>query len=555
MAIVFLSYRRADATGWAGRLHDSLVRQMPGVKIFMDMEEIPPGVRFADYIHEAVGACDVLLALIGPSWLSLTNEDGIRRLDDPEDFVRLEIAAALARGVRVIPTLVGGAAMPSAKALPEPLKALCDRQNYEITDRAWEDGCARLAKALNSLVHEKSGPAKPQRGKAYAAAGVLAALALAGGLGAWLHKPGDASSGGPPKPDDGTKVAVVAPVPAPAQASAASSPAVPAEPAAASMPSQADASGPAVKVVKPARIASTPAPATTATDARSAAAMDEELWAAASASNRRSAFIDYLFRFHNGIHAAAASTRAGGFWAFDPKGGCGLWVIGQQVADISASWSGACRGGKADGGGRRAVDAPAQKLQMQEETTLAAGLSNGACSSEDKIEGTLRRRQRGTCHAFTDGDVLGKFDGTIETFGTDGSLDNTFVGTMTIPFSGARSYRGERTFSKTGTVFTGAEKGDEGDGSVKYSSGVIVKCKFIKGKANGPGCELQFPNGNKYQGELLDGKQSGQGLLTLADGSGIIGRFARGKLDGDVVIVARNGQRTNAHFVAGTRDK
>ncbi len=88
----------------------------------MDVEEIPPGVRFADYIHEAVGSCDVRLALIGPSWLSVTKGDGSLRLDDDHDFVRLEIAAALERGVRVVPTLADGATMLRSGALPGVLK-------------------------------------------------------------------------------------------------------------------------------------------------------------------------------------------------------------------------------------------------------------------------------------------------------------------------------------------------------------------------------------------------------------------------------------------------
>lgn len=109
MAGIFISYRRADAEGWAGRLSDSLKVELGRVNIFRDIDDIPPGVEFDTYIAEAVGSCDVLIALIGPRWLNVTDKSGQRRLDDPNDFIRLEIATALKRNVRVIPALVGDA--------------------------------------------------------------------------------------------------------------------------------------------------------------------------------------------------------------------------------------------------------------------------------------------------------------------------------------------------------------------------------------------------------------------------------------------------------------
>jgi hypothetical protein len=185
MSGIFLSYRRGDTAGWAGRLHDSLKALIPGVQIFMDVEDIPPGVRFADYIREAVGSCDALVALIGPSWVTATDGEGRRRLDNPDDFIRLEIVSALERDVRVIPTLVGGAAMPDRKVLPDALKPLCDRQNFEIADRVWEDSCKRLAEALKKLLvvsvsatHPSSGP--PKRFRHWlAGSAVLLILAVA----------------------------------------------------------------------------------------------------------------------------------------------------------------------------------------------------------------------------------------------------------------------------------------------------------------------------------------------------------------------------------------
>jgi hypothetical protein len=109
MAGIFICYRRDDAAGWAGRLHADLQAGLPGVDIFRDIDDIPPGVKYSAYIANAVGSCDVLIALIGPQWLTAGTAAGARRLDDPNDFIRLEITAGLQRDIRVIPALVGGA--------------------------------------------------------------------------------------------------------------------------------------------------------------------------------------------------------------------------------------------------------------------------------------------------------------------------------------------------------------------------------------------------------------------------------------------------------------
>ena len=118
---IFISYRRADASGFAGRLFDYLSTRFGEENIFMDVEGLDLGVDFHKALDEAVGACDVLLALIGNQWLNIKNENGQRRLDDPKDFVRIEIAAALNRKIRVIPILVQGARMPKKKELPKKL--------------------------------------------------------------------------------------------------------------------------------------------------------------------------------------------------------------------------------------------------------------------------------------------------------------------------------------------------------------------------------------------------------------------------------------------------
>ena len=107
---IFISYRRGDTSATAGRLFDRLEGRFGVGSVFMDVDTIEPGLDFVEVIGGAVGSCDVLLALIGARWLGAVDEHGRRRLDDPDDFVVLEITTALERGIRVIPVLVDGAA-------------------------------------------------------------------------------------------------------------------------------------------------------------------------------------------------------------------------------------------------------------------------------------------------------------------------------------------------------------------------------------------------------------------------------------------------------------
>ncbi len=132
MGAIFISYRREDSAGWAGRLTADLRRVFSSlnVDVFMDIDTVPPGANFEQHISDAVGSCDVLIALIGPRWLTAADALGGRRLNDPEDFTRIEIAAALRRDIRVIPVLVGGATLPPADNLPDDIKSLARRQAY-----------------------------------------------------------------------------------------------------------------------------------------------------------------------------------------------------------------------------------------------------------------------------------------------------------------------------------------------------------------------------------------------------------------------------------------
>ena len=182
MAGIFICYRRDDAAGWAGRLHADLQAGLPGVDIFRDIDDIPPGVKYSAYIANAVGSCDVLIALIGPQWLTAGTTGGARRLDDPGDFIRLEITAGLQRDIRVIPSLVGGAKLPAEADLPADIRALVQRQTYELSDHRWPTDCQKLIAALKPIVHKRT--VTTATGPRIAAIAVVAALGL-GGYALW----------------------------------------------------------------------------------------------------------------------------------------------------------------------------------------------------------------------------------------------------------------------------------------------------------------------------------------------------------------------------------
>ena len=154
---IFISYRRDDSAGHAGRLFDRLVARFGKDAVFMDVEGIEAGVDFVETIEKAVGGCDVLLAVIGRTWLDSRDSKGKRRLDDEQDFIRLETSAALARNVRVIPVLVEGARMPRAEDLPENLRPITRRQALELRDSRWEDDIHVLVGVLERMAR----PAQP----------------------------------------------------------------------------------------------------------------------------------------------------------------------------------------------------------------------------------------------------------------------------------------------------------------------------------------------------------------------------------------------------------
>ncbi len=134
MSRIFISYRRVDTEGYTGRLFDRLKQRFGQGNVFMDVTGIEYGLDFYEVIEEAVGSCDALIAMIGPRWLTVTDDGGRRRLDNPDDFVRLEIRTALKRNIRVIPALVGGVSMPRPTDLPEDLRLLTRRNALKIGD-------------------------------------------------------------------------------------------------------------------------------------------------------------------------------------------------------------------------------------------------------------------------------------------------------------------------------------------------------------------------------------------------------------------------------------
>lgn len=149
---IFLSYRREETAYPAGWLFDRLADQLSSYEIFKDVDSIEPGDDFVAKITNAVESCEVLLALIGDRWLTITDEHGSRRLDNPDDFVRLEVEAALQRRIRVIPVLVDGARMPEPDELPPALAGLGRRQALELSPNRFAADTNRLLKVLRSTL-------------------------------------------------------------------------------------------------------------------------------------------------------------------------------------------------------------------------------------------------------------------------------------------------------------------------------------------------------------------------------------------------------------------
>ncbi|MER9763749.1 toll/interleukin-1 receptor domain-containing protein [Mesorhizobium sp. M0138] len=147
---VFINYRRQTDSGVAGRVYDNLNRALPDASIFMDVDKLNPGDDFEVALARSLASCKIMLAIVGPQWAALTDEQGQVRLEPPDDFVRKEIRTALQAGVRVIPVLVNGASMPKKSALPPDLQDLAKRQAMEVRHERFNDDMAAIASAIAS---------------------------------------------------------------------------------------------------------------------------------------------------------------------------------------------------------------------------------------------------------------------------------------------------------------------------------------------------------------------------------------------------------------------
>lgn len=184
---VFVSYRRRDVGGYAGRLTDALVQRFGGKSVFHDVTAIGPGLDFAAQIDRALNDSHAVLAVIGPGWLGEPSPRGESRVFDPDDYVRLELSKALARGVPVVPVLVGGASLPASTDLPPDLAELVQRQAVVLHDETWHTDVDGLARSL------RGEPVARQRSRRWMVVGALLVLLLASAATVWRL---DSATGG-----------------------------------------------------------------------------------------------------------------------------------------------------------------------------------------------------------------------------------------------------------------------------------------------------------------------------------------------------------------------
>ena len=154
---IFISYRRDDTRADAGRLCDRLEAHFGDPHVFMDIDDLRPGEKFADVLRHTLDACDVLIVLMGRGWIDARDQNGSLRLMDEQDFVRKEVQTALQRGIEVIPVLVDRARMPTPESLPPALVALAGRQAIEISDSRFHQDVDRLLEVLDTLTSKKVG--------------------------------------------------------------------------------------------------------------------------------------------------------------------------------------------------------------------------------------------------------------------------------------------------------------------------------------------------------------------------------------------------------------
>ena len=151
MEKLFISYRHDDSAGYVMALRKEMNQAFGAQNVFIDVEDIPVGSDFVKVIEDTLGRCIALLVTIGPLWLRAADSLGQRRLDDPRDFVRLEIATAILLGIPVIPVLVGGAEVPGESDLPMDIKPLARMQGIVLSTARWDEDVGKLCQALERL--------------------------------------------------------------------------------------------------------------------------------------------------------------------------------------------------------------------------------------------------------------------------------------------------------------------------------------------------------------------------------------------------------------------
>ena len=184
---IFISYRRSSGSWSARTLHDGLKRDFDESQLFIDVADIEHGTDFVHRLEREIGRCDAMIAVIDPQWLDAADEAGNRRLDDPADYIGIEIGMGLKRRIPVIPVLVDGARMPTEAELPDALKPLSQRNAIAVRHASFDADIKRLAASLHKLLGDEDrgvpGQADPPgMDKRWYAAGAVAAAIFVAGL-------------------------------------------------------------------------------------------------------------------------------------------------------------------------------------------------------------------------------------------------------------------------------------------------------------------------------------------------------------------------------------
>ena len=178
MPRIFISYRRADALDLVRHIGSELERRFGAKNVFIDLRDLPEGSRFPDELIKAIDECTVMLVIIGPQWLSITNAAGVQRLTLPDDWVRLEVLRGLRRPIKVIPVLVHNAQMPTATTLPGDMAELAFREGRRLSDENFDDDLARLVR----IIDQRRGRLRVSPARAAWAVGVIILVALLIGI-------------------------------------------------------------------------------------------------------------------------------------------------------------------------------------------------------------------------------------------------------------------------------------------------------------------------------------------------------------------------------------